>query len=92
LVPVAGRSKAFAGIPSPVEIVSSNPAGGIRGMDVFMCKCRGIVRQRSLRRTDHSSRGVLPTVVRRFEWSINLKTVEAMAHFGPQSHKKKTQL
>ena len=36
----------------------------------------------SLRRTDHSSRGVLPTVVRRWVWSRNLVNEEAQAHWG----------
>jgi hypothetical protein len=40
--------------------------------------------QRSLRRADHSSRGVLPTVVRRCVWSRNLKNEEAMARVGSQ--------
>jgi hypothetical protein len=42
--------------------------------------------ERSLRRADHSSRGVLPTVVRRCVWSINLKNREVMAWVGPQRH------
>ena len=40
----------------------------------------------SLQRADHSSRGVLPTVVRRCVWSRNLKNEEAMARVGPQRH------
>ena len=32
-----------------------------------------VVRQRSLRRADHSSRGVPPTVLRRCVWSKNIK-------------------
>jgi len=32
------------------------------------------------RRTDHSFRGVLPTVVRRCVWSRNLVSEEAKAH------------
>jgi len=32
-----------------------------------------VVRQRSLRRADHSSRGVLPTVARPCVWSRNLE-------------------
>jgi len=38
-----------------------------------------VVRQRSLRRTDHSFRGVLPTVARRCMWSRNLASEEASA-------------
>jgi len=41
-----------------------------------------VVRERSLRRADHSSRGVLQTVVRRCVWSKNLANEEAMAHWG----------
>ena len=35
-----------------------------------------------LRRADHSSRGVLPTVVRRFVWSRDLVNEEVLAHWG----------
>jgi hypothetical protein len=41
-----------------------------------------VVRKRSLRRADHSSRGVLPTVVRRCVWSRNLVNEEALAQWG----------
>jgi hypothetical protein len=37
--------------------------------------------QRSLRRIDHSSRGVLPTVARRCVWSRNLQNEEAKARY-----------
>jgi len=37
----------------------------------------------------HSSRGVLPTVMRRCVWSRNLKNEEPMVRVGPQRHKKK---
>jgi hypothetical protein len=44
-------------------------------MDVcLLCVCQVA---RSLRRADHSSRGVLPTVVRHCVWSRNLKNEEA---------------
>jgi len=43
--------------------------------------------QRSLRRADHTSRGVLPTAVRRCVWSRNLVNEEAMAHWGAVSPK-----
>ena len=36
---------------------------------------------------DHSSRGVLPTVMRRCVWSRNLKNEEAMARVGPQRYR-----
>jgi len=38
---------------------------------------------------DHSSRGVLPTVVRRCVWSRNLVNEEALAHGGCRAKKKK---
>ena len=37
--------------------------------------------QRSLRRADHSSRGVIPTVARRCMWSRNLEHEEAKARY-----------
>ena len=40
------------------------------------------VSKRSLRRADHSSRGFLPTVVRRCVWCRNLVNERAMAHWG----------
>ena len=45
-----------------------------------------VVRQKSLRRADHSSRGVPAIVVRRCVWSRNLKNEEAMTRAGPQMH------
>jgi len=47
------------------------------------------VRWRYLRRADHSSRGVLPTVMRHCGCYGNLKNEEAMARVGPQFHRKK---
>jgi len=38
--------------------------------------------QRSLRRADHSSRGVLPTAGRRCVWFGNLVNEEALTHWG----------
>ena len=45
-----------------------------------------VVRNKSLQRADHSSRGVLSNVVRRCVLSENLKNGEAMARVGPQRH------
>jgi hypothetical protein len=67
------------------EIVGSNPTGG---MDICLLWVLCAVRYRSLRRADHSSRGVLPTVVRRCVWSRNLKNEEAMTRVGSQRHSK----
>ena len=51
------------------------------------CECCVFCQLVSQRRIDHSSRGVLPTVVRRCVWSINLiKNDEAMARVGLQRH------
>jgi hypothetical protein len=47
-----------------------------------------VVRLRSLRRVDHSSRGVLPSMVRRCVWSRNLMNKEALAHWGLLRQKK----
>jgi hypothetical protein len=58
--PAAVRSTAWVCGRSIAEIVGSNPA---RGMDVCLLWVLCVVRQRSLRRADHSSRGVLPSVV-----------------------------
>jgi len=41
-----------------------------------------------VRRADLSSRGVLPTVVRRFVCSRNLVNEEAVARVGSQRHRK----
>ena len=56
-----------------------------RAMMSVSCKCC-VVRQRSLRRADHSSRGVLTTAVRRWVWSRN-RMHQVIAQFGPQRHK-----
>jgi len=72
-VPVAARSKAWVYGRSPAEIVGSNPT---EGMYVCLLWVWFVVRWRSLRRTDHSSRGVIPTMVRRWVWSRNLVNEE----------------
>jgi hypothetical protein len=51
-------------------------------MDVYLLWAVCFVRKRTLRRADHSSRGVLPTVVCRCVWSRNLVNEEALAHWG----------
>jgi len=60
LVPVALKSKANVCSHSPAETVSSNPA---RGMDVCLLWVLCDVRQWPLQWADHSSEGVLLTVV-----------------------------
>ena len=84
-MPVAARSKASVCGRSLVGAVGSNPAGG---MDVCRLWVLCVVRYRSLRWADHSSRGVLPTVVRRCAWSRNLVNEEALPHWGLLRHKK----
>jgi hypothetical protein len=44
-----------------------------RGHDCLLLRASCFVRQRCLRRADHSSRRVLPTLAHRAVWSINLK-------------------
>ena len=76
---MAARSKGEVCSRLPAENVVSSPTGG---MDVCLLWVLCVVNYRSLRRADHSSRGVLPTVVRRFSWSRNLVNEEATAHWG----------
>ena len=58
-------------------------------MDVCLLWVLGVVMYRSLRRADHSSRGVLLTVVCRCVWSKSLKNEEARAGIGSHCHRKK---
>jgi hypothetical protein len=76
---VAVRSKAWVCGRSLAGIVWSNPAGGII---VCLLLVLFVVKQRSLRRADHSSWGVLPRVVCVSVWSLSLDNTEAMAHLG----------
>ena len=57
---MAVRSNAWDCGHSLAEIVGSNPVGG---MDICLLEVLCVVRQRSLLRADHSSRGVLLTVM-----------------------------
>jgi hypothetical protein len=57
---VAARCKAWVCGRSLVEIVVSNPAGS---MDVSVLRVLGDVKERSVRRADHLSIGVLPSVL-----------------------------
>ena len=89
LPPVTDRSKTRACGRSLAGIAGLNPAGG---MDVS-CECC-VVRQRSLRRADPSSRGVLPTVLCHCVWSRNLHNEAAWTRVGllGQREKKKVPL
>jgi hypothetical protein len=60
-------------------------------MDVCLLWVLCVVRYRSLRRADHGSRGVLPTVVPSCVWSRNLVHEEAPAPLGAVAPKKKSQ-
>ena len=60
---MAARSMAWVCGRSPAEIAGSNPTARRGYLPVVSVVC--CVRWRSLCRADHSSRGVLPTVVRR---------------------------
>ena len=62
------------------------PGGGMDLVCLLWVLC--VVRERSLWRADHSSRGVLPTVLRRCVWSRNLKNDEAMTRVGSQRQNK----
>ena len=56
-ISVAARSKAWVCGGTLAGIAGSNPAGG---MDISLLRMLYVMRQRSLGRADHSSRGVLP--------------------------------
>ena len=83
LLPAAARSKVWVYGRLPAETAGSNRRGH------GCLSVVSVVRYRSLRLADPSSRGVLPNVVRRWVWSRNLKNEEAKASVRPQSHKKK---
>ena len=59
-LPAAARSKAWICGRSLAGILGSNPAGVWKP---FLSRKLCVDRQRSLRRADHSSRGVLPCIV-----------------------------
>jgi len=60
------------------------------GAWMFVCCVCCVLSGRGLcEGADHSSRGVLPTVVRRCVWSRYLKNGKAMTRVGSQRHRKK---
>ena len=85
-VQVAAWSKACVCSHVSVEMAGSNPAGGI---NICLLCVLYVVRWRSLRWADHPLIGVLPSVVCRCLWSINLQNEEAITRIGPQHHRKK---
>jgi hypothetical protein len=72
-IPVAAQSKAWVCGRSHVGIAGLNPAGS---MDVCVLWVLCVVWYRSLYRADHSSRGVLPSVVC-LMWYRNLNSAGA---------------
>ena len=64
---------------SSADIVGSNPT---RDMDIRLLWMLRVVRQRSLRQANHSSRADLPIVVGRWVWTRNLVNEEAPSHRG----------
>ena len=57
-------------------------------MDICLLWVLCVVRLRSLRRADHPSKGILPTVVLRWVWSRNAANEETLAHWGAVAPKK----
>ena len=82
---MAARSKAWVCGRSPAGIAGSNPALVI---DICLLLVLCVVSWRSLRRADHSSRGVLPSEV---FLSVIVKphNGEAMTHYRLLRHGKK---
>ena len=67
------------------EISGSIPAGGV---NVFLLWVLCVVRYRSLLLADHSSRGVLPSVLCLSVIEKSLDKVKALTHYGLIRHKK----
>ena len=78
-IPVATRFKAWVCGRSAAGMSALNPAGG---MDVWLLWLLCVVRWRSLRRADHSSRGALPSVVCLLFRNLDR---EAWAQYGRRS-------
>jgi hypothetical protein len=95
-IQVAARYEAWICGRSPAEIAGSNPAGG---MDVFLLWVLCVVRWRSLRRADLSSRGgewsvvclsvILKVSIMRRPWPTGglLRHGKKKDKFGPRAHK-----
>jgi len=80
------QSKAWVCGCLPAEIAGPNPAESV---DVCLLWVLCVVNQSSLHQADHSSRGVLLTVVCHCVRSRNLMNEGVIACIGPQHHKKK---
>jgi len=87
-IPVSARTKTWVCDRSLTGIAGSNPTGGIGACLLWMSY---VIRQRSLRRADPSSR-VVPTkyVVTNCVWPRNLNNEATRARVGPLRHKKKS--
>jgi len=77
-VPVAARSKDVGLWPLACWDCGFESHRGHGCLSWVLC----VVRKRSVRRSDHSSSGILPTVVRRCVWSRKLVNEEATVHWG----------
>ena len=93
----------YTGIFLPIAVVARSKAWVCRCLlrlwvrmppGAWMCLLWVLytVRKRSLRRADHSSTGVLPTVVCRSVWSRNVKNEEAMASRWAAAPQKKNKI
>jgi len=80
--PSGRASKAWVCGRSFFGIVCSNPA---RWMDI--CLFTVFCVQRPVQRANHSFRGILLNMVRRYVRSWSLDNEEAMARFGPKRHR-----
>jgi hypothetical protein len=75
--PVTARSKAWV---YTVRLLGLRVRIPPRAWMSVSCECLCVVRYRSLRRADHSSRGALPSVVCVWVWSLTLDNKNAPAH------------
>jgi hypothetical protein len=82
---VAAQSKAWVCGRSLAGIVGSNPAGV---MEVFFLSVLYVVRQRSLRRANHSSRIVLPCLVCSIRVNAKPYTGSPCTGIGSNRHRK----
>jgi hypothetical protein len=82
-VAVAAQSKAWVCGRSLAGIEGSNTAGCF---DACLLWRLCVIKYKSLRRADHSSRVVLPSVV--CLWSWNLGNEEPVAYYGLKRHKR----
>ena len=82
---MATRSKMCVRSRSLAGIAASNPTRNIVVFAVELC----FVRERSLRRADHSPRGFSLTMMRGSRDRINVDNEKTLAHWGLLSHGEK---